>query len=47
MIISNLSKENADIREYASPACEVFVIGPQKVICDSETEKVGEDEGEW
>ena len=41
------SKANADIQEYESPACEVIFVGAQKVICGSEAEIVGEDDGEW
>ena len=44
---NNQFKEIADTREYDAPNCEVYFVGPQRVICDSETEKVGEDEGEW
>ena len=43
----NLSKENTGVRNYDSPVSEMYIIGPQRVICDSETEHVGEDEGEW
>ena len=42
-----LSKEIADIQVYESPICEVIILGAQRVICASETEIVGEDEGEW
>ena len=36
-----------NLGEYTSPISEVYIIGPQKVICNSETEHVGEDDGEW
>ena len=42
-----LSEETADINVYESPICEVHFMGTLKVICDSDTEHVGEDEGEW
>jgi len=42
-----LSKETSDIDIYMSPVCEVIFVGAQKVICASDTEVVGEDEGEW
>ena len=38
---------NAAARGYEAPVCEIFGVSVQRVICDSETEKVGEDEGEW
>lgn len=44
---NTLSKSNADIQEYESPVCRVIIVGAQKVICASDTEVVGEDEGEW
>ena len=44
---NTLSRAKADIQEYESPACEMIFVGTQKVICASETEIVGEDEGEW
>ena len=42
-----LSKEIADVNVYESPVCEVIMMGAQRVIYASETEIVGEDEGEW
>lgn len=44
---SNLSKERVDFESYAPPICEVIPVGTQMVICASETETVGETEGEW
>jgi|GEM_PF-6219432 len=44
---NNQSTVIADRKGYVSPVCNVFFVGPQRIICDSETEKVGEDEGEW
>ena len=41
----NLSNENA--HSYAPPVCEEFYVGLEIVICASETENVGETEGEW
>ena len=32
---------------YEPPFCEVLCVAPQRVICDSQIEHVGEDEGEW
>ena len=42
-----LSKQNAGVREYDAPVCEVFTMVSQKVICTSETERVEEEDGEW
>lgn len=42
-----LSNKIADFNVYESPTCEVFFVGTQKVICASDTETVGEDEGQW
>jgi hypothetical protein len=42
-----LSRANAENREYESPACEMIVVGTQRVICASETEHVGEEDGQW
>jgi len=42
-----LSRENADIKRYASPICVVTLVETQRVICGSETETVGETDGEW
>ena len=47
MLNNTLSRAKADIQEYESPVCEMFFVGAQRVICASETEIVGEDEGEW
>jgi hypothetical protein len=47
MKIDYLSKGIADAQGYESPVCEVLFVGTQKVICASDTEVVGEDEGEW
>lgn len=44
---NNLSKESAGIQSYAPPVCKVILVGTQRVICTSETENVGETEGEW
>lgn len=32
---------------YDTPLCEVLSVSTQNVICGSETEHVGEKEGEW
>lgn len=42
-----LLKKGASIRKYVSPHFTVIVIEPKKVLCASETEIVGETEGEW
>lgn len=42
-----LSKESVDPEIYAPPVCDVIIVGTQRVICGSETETVGEIEGEW
>ena len=42
-----LSRANADIKEYETPVCRCIIIGSQRVICASDTEIVGEDDGEW
>ena len=46
---NNLTKTSADIQAYTPPVCEVILVGTQRVICASETETeiVGEIEGEW
>ena len=44
---NNLSKEGADTQVYTPPVTQVIYIGTQRVICASETETVGETEGEW
>ena len=44
---NNLTKTSADIQAYTPPVCEVILVGTQRVICASETETVGETEGEW
>ena len=44
---NNLSKKGADILLYNPPVCEVILEETQQVICESETELVGETEGEW
>ena len=44
---ANLYKATVALRAYEAPACEIFTVGLQRVICGSETEHVGEDEGEW
>ena len=44
---NTLSKETEVVNVYESPDCEVLFVDTQKVICDSDTEHVGEDEGEW
>ena len=40
-----------DNSKYEAPFCEIFSVGPQKVICESGpqkgTEQVYEIEGEW
>ena len=36
-----------NVMEYDAPVCNVLAVGPQSVICGSETEKVTETEGEW
>lgn len=35
------------LKEYEAPDCEIFSMGVRSVICESETERVGEQEGEW
>lgn len=42
---SCLSKET--VKTYESPVCRVIPVETNRVICGSETEIVGEDEGEW
>jgi hypothetical protein len=44
---NTLSKETAEVRGYYAPGCRVIPLVTQRVICGSETEVVGEDEGEW
>ena len=44
---NTLSRAKADIQEYESPVCEMIFVGAQRVICASDTEVVGENEGEW
>ena len=47
MTHSSLSKEISDAQVYEAPVCRVISVGTNRVICGSETEIVGEDEGEW
>ena len=42
-----LLKETEIVNFYESPVCRVISVGTNRVICGSETEIVGEDEGEW
>ena len=42
-----LIKKGASIKNYVSPHFTVIILEPQKVLCASETEIVGETEGEW
>ena len=46
-----LLKEKVSTRPYECPEMEVFFVGVWGVICgsdsDSDTEHVGENEGEW
>ena len=44
---NTLLKETVDTIVYESPDCEVFFVNAQKVICDSDTEHVDEEDGEW
>ena len=50
---NNLSKERACEQSYASPVCEVILVGTNRVICASGddpiqgTEVVDEIEGIW
>lgn len=44
---SNYSKNKAEREIYVSPVCNEFFVGAQRIICDSETEKVDEIDGEW
>lgn len=36
-----------NVKEYDAPVCSVLSVGTQSIICSSETEKVGETEGQW
>lgn len=40
-------KNNGAVWVYEAPVCEILIVGPQDMICDSGTEHVGETEGEW
>ena len=42
-----LSEKCTDSRFYDPPICQVFVLDTHRVICASETETVGEVDGEW
>lgn len=42
-----LIKKKESIKKYVSPHFTVIILEPQKVLCASETEIVGETEGEW
>lgn len=44
---TNLSKDNKERKDYEIPDSKVINVGVQRVICGSETEKVGETNGEW
>ncbi len=47
MKIDSQASEKAAVREYVVPACEILSVGLQSLVCNSETEHVGETEGEW
>lgn len=47
MKTNNLSKVGTDNQVYYPPICEVILDETQSIICESETETVGETEGEW
>ena len=38
---------NTGALNYATPVCQELHVDTQGVICASDTETVGEDEGEW
>ena len=44
---NNLPNGMAGARSYVPPVCKEFYVGAQSIICASETEIVGETEGEW
>lgn len=44
---NNLTKTGTDIQVYTPPVCEAILVGTQRVICASETEKVNDIDGEW
>ena len=47
MINYNLNKKSTGTKVYTPPVCEVIYVETHKIICASETENVGEFDGEW
>ena len=47
MKATNLSGESKKSQEYSSPLCKVISLKTRTILCLSETENVGETEGEW
>lgn len=43
----NLTKETTGTKAYTPPVCEVIDLEAQKIICASQTESVGENDGVW
>ena len=35
------------ILEYLRPCAEVLSYSPEGIVCESDTERVGEEDGEW
>ena len=46
MMYNNLPIERADAQTYVPPVTQEIYVGTQRVICASETEKVGETNSE-
>ena len=44
--MENNTKETT-LASYRAPKCKQIEIAPQSFVCGSETENVGEKEGEW
>ncbi len=48
LLVINMSTETiAPVRKYIPPDVKVFNINPRRVICDSFTERIGNEESEW
>ena len=40
-------KKRPDHLEYLQPCAEVLSYSPEGIVCESDTERVGEEDGEW
>ncbi len=47
MNLNSFSKEKKVLGPYVVPSSDELLLGPQSIICTSQTEKVNEEDGEW